>query len=385
MIIADDLSGANDTAVHFAQRGIATKVSVGFTQRRGKEWNCSALAINTNSRHDAPVTAAEKVQKALSLGRDFGFTHVYKKSDSALRGNVGAELETVLQKTGLDRLHFVPAYPALGRFTRNGMQYVGDKLLHQSEFARDPLNPMTTSSVKEIIQKQSNVPVWLCQSGNDWNNFKGIVVHDATSTKDLEILSTYLGECKELWLSAGPGGFASFLPDHLDFGKPTLPNRIQFGKSLFVVNGSASQVALSQVKYGLESGLEGLKVSPEDLRMGNLPDRREANSILFSAVESAELDSYSLSSDAFNLKFSEIAAAVWRERSSSTLCVIGGDTLFAILKVLRVTVIRPVCEIMPGLVLAGFEHQGKERKLISKAGSFGEENILDQIIKLTQE
>ncbi len=192
LIIADDLSGANDTAVHFAQQGIVTKVSVSLTQLRRKEWNCHVLAINTNSRHDAPVRAAEKVQKALRLGRDFGFTHVYKKSDSALRGNIGAELETVLRKTGLDRLHFVPAYPAFRRYTKDGMQYVGDRLLHQSEFAKDPLNPMTTSSVAEIIKKQSNIPVWLCKSGDDWNNFKGIVVHDATSTKDLEILSTYL-------------------------------------------------------------------------------------------------------------------------------------------------------------------------------------------------
>jgi len=152
--------------------------------------------------------------------------------------------------------------------------------------------------------------------------------------------------------------------------------------SLLVVNGSANPVALSQVKHGLESGMEGLKVRPEEMRIGNVPTRRRENSILFSIEDIKELGSYTLSAEVFNQKFAEMAVIVWKEGSASVLCVFGGDTLMAILKILGVNIIRPLREILPGLVLAGFEHQGKERYLISKAGSFGEKKLLDKILKL---
>lgn len=49
---------------------------------------------------------------------------IYKKTDSALRGNIGAELSAALAADGGDRLHFVPAFPNLDRVTRGGVHYI---------------------------------------------------------------------------------------------------------------------------------------------------------------------------------------------------------------------------------------------------------------------
>jgi uncharacterized protein YgbK (DUF1537 family) len=40
------------------------------------------------------------VSSAVKWGERHGITHIYKKTDSALRGNVGAELKALLDATG---------------------------------------------------------------------------------------------------------------------------------------------------------------------------------------------------------------------------------------------------------------------------------------------
>ena len=53
-----------------------------------------------------------------------GIPHIYKKTDSALRGNIGAELEAMMQASGEEQLPFVPAFPQIGRTTVNGTHFI---------------------------------------------------------------------------------------------------------------------------------------------------------------------------------------------------------------------------------------------------------------------
>ncbi|MCX7840542.1 MAG: hypothetical protein N2559_13980, partial [Anaerolineae bacterium] len=63
-------------------------------------------------------------------------TWIYKKIDSTLRGDPAGELGAVLNTLGETRALVAPAFPAQGRTTRNGHQYVDGVLLEQSAFAR---------------------------------------------------------------------------------------------------------------------------------------------------------------------------------------------------------------------------------------------------------
>ena len=47
-----------------------------------------------------------------------------KKTDSALRGNVASELGAMLEASGGKRLCFFPAYPEMGRTTRDGVHFI---------------------------------------------------------------------------------------------------------------------------------------------------------------------------------------------------------------------------------------------------------------------
>jgi len=60
----------------------------------------------------------------------------------------------------------------------------------------------------------------------------------------------------------------------------------------------------------------------------------------------------------------------------STLVVFGGDTLLEVLKRLSVFSLRPQKEIALGVVLSHIEYEGRKLNLITKAGGFGEENVL---------
>src|SRR5689334_10110997 len=94
-VIADDLTGALDTAAPFAAHGWRTcVVPWSGASGRSTRWPRvvganDVVVVDTASRHVAPREAARRVSAAAAAGRG---RHLYKKIDSTLRGNVAAEL-----------------------------------------------------------------------------------------------------------------------------------------------------------------------------------------------------------------------------------------------------------------------------------------------------
>ena len=122
-IIADDFTGALDTGVQFAARGASVRVLPwGDPPEDGAD--AQVLVIDSESRHLSPEAARRAVFRLASLAKERGVSFLYKKTDSALRGNIGSELAAAMEAMGGERLAFVPAYPRLGRTTRGGIHYV---------------------------------------------------------------------------------------------------------------------------------------------------------------------------------------------------------------------------------------------------------------------
>src|SRR5687767_3306000 len=98
LVIADDLTGANDAGAQFAGQGISTLVAMvaefAFDYR---SCDSTVLIISSESRHLNPAEAAARVESLTRRGRELGVSHFYKKTDSTLRGNIGAELEALLR------------------------------------------------------------------------------------------------------------------------------------------------------------------------------------------------------------------------------------------------------------------------------------------------
>src|SRR5215218_2555073 len=72
---------------------------------------------------------------------------VYKKIDSALRGQIRAELIATMDVLGIRRAVVAPALPSEGRTTSGGRQYADGVPLERSAFAGDG----TSSNVVELL------------------------------------------------------------------------------------------------------------------------------------------------------------------------------------------------------------------------------------------
>ena len=97
-IIADDLTGANDTALQFHLRGANTKILLDSGYVPVDKENVEVWALSTESRNCDGNEAVLRLEKAVkSFVDNFSFDYYYKKIDSTLRGNIAAETLTMME------------------------------------------------------------------------------------------------------------------------------------------------------------------------------------------------------------------------------------------------------------------------------------------------
>ncbi|MEF2967415.1 four-carbon acid sugar kinase family protein [Paenibacillus sp. M1] len=160
-VIADDLTGANDTGVQMARQGLATSVLLELRTGGGKQ---EAVVFDTDSRSLSPPEAYQKVKDVcLFLGRggEASSPVIYKKFDSTLRGNIGSELDAVYETLQPDFIVIAPSFPRAGRTLTDGIMYVNGMPLHETEMAYDPKHPATESAFSAILERQSRYPAAL--------------------------------------------------------------------------------------------------------------------------------------------------------------------------------------------------------------------------------
>src|SRR5512136_1164630 len=155
VVIADDLTGANDTGVQFAKQGLKTLVLIGVPASLA-ELDEDVLVVDTQSRASSPTEAYQKVTQTALLFKDRDrFQTIYKKIDSTLRGNLGSEIDAIMDARGLELAIVAPAFPANGRMTVGGCHFLGNAPLEATEISRDPLCPVTESHIPTLIAAQT--------------------------------------------------------------------------------------------------------------------------------------------------------------------------------------------------------------------------------------
>jgi uncharacterized protein YgbK (DUF1537 family) len=409
LIVADDLTGSNDVGVQFAKQGIASLVTTDLAADFAELFAAADVVVaDTESRHEKPDTAARRVRGAVARARAAGAEYFYKKTDSTLRGNPGSELAALLEASGQSILSFVPALPQLGRTTRDGIQYVHELPLHETAFARDPLNPMTESRVATILSRQTDVPV---HHGTPDIHSRAlqIVIHDAESESDLDEIARALKGAGLLRALAGTAGFAEFLPRVLDFQKQVCPAP-GFSGPLLVINGSLNPVALSQISSAIRGGFKSVPLNPSTLVHEGGPCSESADSlvacaitnlaqgrdlVLHSVLDREQVELFSREAERIQLSASDLhrrvaqntGRLIHRIVSTSrvgTLVVFGGDTLLGIAAAFQWNQFRPLTEMLPGLT-ASQPAPAVAPLVISKAGGFGAADLLLRLRELVRE
>jgi D-threonate/D-erythronate kinase len=413
LMVADDLTGATDTGVQFADRGIPVRVVVhpaGALDAAG----AGVLVVDTESRHVAPEEAALRVGGAVREGRSAGIRRFFKKTDSALRGNVGAELEALRSASGAAQVAFVPALPALGRTTRAGVQYIHGHPLHETDFAADPLDPVRERSVAALIRRQVDVPVTVLDCGalaagpGARLPETGILVFDAGTSEDIREIVAWLGRRGLLEAVAGTAALARVLaeasvparPMDVPPFRPPAPHG-----PMLVVGGSLNPVSLAQLDHAAAAGFATVGLSPDAL-VGGATDAAAADVeehvaaavhhlsrgrdvMLRCAAGRAQVaaclalgDQFGLDAHALHLRVAErtgmIVRRVLGRHPVELLTVLGGDTLVGVVRALGCSALLPRWEALPGVPVS--EMVGVEGTLVaSKGGGFGDDTFLTRL------
>ena len=241
LMIADDFTGALDTGVQLAAHGIPTQVVVG--QADLSACKSTVLVVDTETRHLPAAKAAKAVEELTRSAMENGVGCIYKKTDSALRGNIGAELAALLKASGARNLPFLPAFPQIGRTTEKGVHYIKGVPVNESPFGIDPFEPVRCAEVTKLIHLQTEIPAQSLRPGEVAADKTGILVYDAATAADLETTGRQLFQNGTPPVLAGCAGFAAFLPELLGLSDGSVVETPQLDPRLLVLCGT-SQMGL---------------------------------------------------------------------------------------------------------------------------------------------
>lgn len=266
LVIADDFTGANDTGVALVRQGLSAQVVFGA---QGGEHVIArseghAVIYSTDSRALSAEEAAQKVTQVIqaALPTFAGQGWVFKKMDSTLRGNPGAETQAALMALDCPLAIVAPAVPELGRVVRDGQCYVKGDLLTETEFATDPKTPVSTASVSECLAEQTtlrqhHVSLEALRSGDFQAQVFAlaasgvrIVVADAQTPEDLHLIIQAAESLPFRPLLVGASGLSHALAQH-SLTLQTSPQAITTRTTapLLAVIGSMSEIAAQQIAF----------------------------------------------------------------------------------------------------------------------------------------
>ena len=407
LIIADDFTGALDTGVQFAARGIKTRVVVGADTALTHQ-NADVLVVDTETRHLPAAQAYAAVEGLVQRAKYAGFAYLYKKTDSALRGNVGAELAALLSASGSRQLAFLPAFPQMNRVTKNGVKYIDGVPVTESPFGVDPFEPVRHAAVTDLLAEQTDLPAAsfpaLAADGSVPAE-DGILVFDAATVDELRSTGRALLNNGGLRVLAGCAGFGAVLPELLGLGGadvtcPALDPR------LLVICGSVNAITLAQLDKAEQAGFTRLRLTPHQKLMPDYWRSADGRMTLDHIEETLAAHPYNIietndeggneptatAADALGLTREEmrvriasgvgqLVGALFASPAVGTLLLTGGDTLLQCMNSVGVHELEPICEMEHGVVLARFGCGGTTRYVITKSGGFGQADLLTALAK----
>lgn len=421
-VIADDLTGASDSGVQFARKGLRTQVIFDWLGLSDGKDSLDTVVIDTDSRSIPGSMAYDRVSQAAYVLKQKGFTSIYKKLDSTLRGNLGQEIKAVMDVYGFEAAAVVPAFPRIGRTTVDGKHYLNGVPVHETEIGRDPKTPVQEADIKKLLaaqSDQSSISIDLStlrggQAAVQRCIEKALVQHvkllifDAETEEDMQMLARLVPVYDQRFLWVGSAGFAEYLPVSAKVNENLSNPEFTDSNPAMLVAGSLSEVTREQViAVNEQPDVVAVEMDPLAILASSETRSKEINRCVaeltrgvakgFDASlhagsskeqvklakelgECLGLDSTSVSnliSDALGEITSKLAAT----SSLAGLVLTGGDTAKAVCRHLGVHGIELVQEVEPGIPL-GRLLGGRQLMAVTKAGAFGTRHSLLHAMQL---
>ncbi|MBX3072199.1 MAG: four-carbon acid sugar kinase family protein [Thermomicrobiales bacterium] len=396
-IIADDLTGAADTAGGLAHHGM----SVVLCLDRQPPCPVDVLAASADTRDAARHEVPDRVGKALAHIRSAGDpASWYHKVDSAFRGHPGLELSLISSTLAKPNVVICPALPSQLRTVVEGEILVNGVPLHETPLGEGK----TTSRIDELLRDDCPAPISkigldvVRESQKALSNaitggFPGIVIIDAETDDDLQAIAAALSNLPGT-LPAGSAGLAAALGSQLQPQSSCMaPEPHTSSKPVLLIIGSAHEASAIQVGIASRGGMPVIR--PEQLETVWSDAERDAlASQVQHAVESGRdtIVTYAgcmrspLDPHLLARQLASIAVAPIRSGSTGGLVLTGGDIAAEVCQLIDAGYIWLRGEVAPavpwGVIGAG---PAAGVPVVTKAGSFGSPTILCGSIRLIRD
>ena len=420
-VIADDLTGANDTGVQFVKNNYKTMVSILEDESLDivVPDDLDVFVIDTETRETGEKIARNRIKnifEKLNINKE---DIVYKKVDSTLRGNVGVEIEGIMNILKKDICIFSPSFPSQQRITMGRYLIVQQKLLGSSEYSSNNLKQVENSFIPFLLKKQTDFPVGqidlkdvakgpktilskineLYQKGNK------IIVIDSTNEEHLRDIFASGLKFNESVLFSGSAGLANHFPN-VNNNNEDLKIKIEDNKGpVIVVVGSRNSIMEDQINY-LKNRLNftELKIDLEQVfsNKDRILDNYAAEGIKAikgnhdlvihtAAIYNEEklinkklMLKYHLSFRELEVEIKtflgELISKIVENSDARNLILTGGDVALGVCKELGIYNMNILDELLPGIPLAIANYKNYKLNIVTKAGGFGEEDTLYKLI-----
>ena len=443
LVVADDLTGANDTAVSFAAVGYDTLLLLSPSGLgRDAAHPAEVVAVTSDARAGG-AAARGLTATAVRQGRSAGRDRLYLKVDSTMRGSVAEQIAGALDawtEPYPDAVAVIcSAYPGTGRTVTDGVLKVAGVDVDRTPSGRDPVCPVTTPRLAELLPGCVVLP-----NPGDAARLAALirdagvrqVVVDAATQDDLAVIAEAVDVLGPAAIPVGSAGLSKEVASRLPApaaGRAPHPVPIPARRSTLVVVSSRHRVSRQQVDDYLRSpsGRAALVLAPDpegsrfpasqrlapaaghpespppglpelsptealppafavhaDLPdLPDLPDLAPGSVVVLRAEGDEVLsgDDRRARAAAYAQHLASVAAIVVRRLDVGSLVLVGGDGARATLAALgadRLRVADAIAEGVPLCTVAGGEHDGLV--VVTKSGGFGGAELLTTIMKRLQ-
>lgn len=406
-IIADDLTGATTVGVLLARSNIP--VAAYFdSDNLSKDKEQEAFILTTDSRAIKKEDAKARVKEAVISLKENGVTYLSKRIDTTLRGNIGAEVEAMLELMDEDTIGMmVPAMPQSKRILVGGYSIIDSVPLSQTPVAKDVRTPVEESHCPTLIKKQTDYPVETISlntilAGKESlkkslrtarNNGAKIIIADAVSLEHIDLIAQVISGLKWNVLMIDPGPFTERMAYYNGFKKEVealdkeIASAEQGNGTVLAVAGSASPVTKEQIHHlSRQENVIQIPVTAKDLICCDEVSSKEIKRVIDLAVnhlkktspqaliietsvtnERVDLKAVEKrnglqpgeSADNINKALGEITKGILLQTSKiKGIYMTGGDTMVHILKTLEAVGIKLLDYVIPqadlGVIIGGY-------------------------------
>ena len=401
LVVADDLTGANDTGVMFAEAGFTTILETNTISLEKIDISRGDIfSVSTDSRAIGEQ-AEQKTYQVISQGINKKINQLYLKIDSTMRGSVHFQIKGALKawRTLYPNAKAIicSAYPTMGRTIENGHLYVNNIPVNETPSGKDAICPVRSSYLLDLLPEAMHLPcstvAELISQINSTNSEQIII--DAKTEYDLSVIANVINQLGNHIIPVGSAGLA----DHLirKHQKQVITKDTNLGRTLILVT-SIHETSQNQVdQYISTVGAKSIVFNPSPSQLINYELSNEALILQFKALIHSSTENVIIRanpSQIINNSFgnipeiakkiaeylAELGICALNHEKFDSLILFGGDGAAMLLNKMNISEMNIQYAIVPGVPLCIINNdQYNGLKVITKSGGFGDKNLLNDI------